>query len=233
MVYECEKCGTALPAGVLKCPKCGEGFDEAVPQDAEVAVRDGQPKSKASDFTPPTSQSTFFDQSTPTTSKPNGAKLSPGHIILAIICWPVGLIWIIVYIWQHPTLVVKTKLLLIGLVAATVLIIAETINFQEGNNPLRQQNAKVNSVTMPPSIQKPNLKIHIPLAQPDKIVVQPIVKQAQRETTVADLFAAIDDDNASKVNRMLTLNPKLLYSVGSPNPGFGMPPLIYSLEKLG
>jgi hypothetical protein len=36
MVYECEKCGTALPSGVIACPQCGEAFDEAVPTDAEV-----------------------------------------------------------------------------------------------------------------------------------------------------------------------------------------------------
>jgi len=35
MVYECEQCDNALPGGVFKCPKCGESFDEAVPQDAE------------------------------------------------------------------------------------------------------------------------------------------------------------------------------------------------------
>ena len=56
MVYECEQCGSALPAGVLKCPKCGEGFDEAVPQDAEVPVRGWQPKSKDLGFPSPTSQ---------------------------------------------------------------------------------------------------------------------------------------------------------------------------------
>ena len=36
MVYECEKCGAALPSGVIACPKCGEAFDEVVPTDAEV-----------------------------------------------------------------------------------------------------------------------------------------------------------------------------------------------------
>jgi hypothetical protein len=46
MVYECEECGAALPATVLACPKCGKGFDEAVPSDAETSVRGWQPKPK-------------------------------------------------------------------------------------------------------------------------------------------------------------------------------------------
>ncbi len=46
MVYECEVCGSALPTGVLACPKCGEGFDEAVPEDAEVPKRGWQAKSE-------------------------------------------------------------------------------------------------------------------------------------------------------------------------------------------
>lgn len=57
MVYECEQCDNALPAGVFKCPKCGESFDEAVPQDAEVSVRGWQPKSKDLGFSAPTLQS--------------------------------------------------------------------------------------------------------------------------------------------------------------------------------
>lgn len=65
MVYECEQCGTALPASVLSCPKCGEGFDEAVPQDAEMPVRGWQPKSEASVFSPPTSQSEAKTPATP------------------------------------------------------------------------------------------------------------------------------------------------------------------------
>ena len=42
MVYECENCKTALPARVLNCPKCGEGFDKPVPQDAEVPAHGWQ-----------------------------------------------------------------------------------------------------------------------------------------------------------------------------------------------
>ncbi len=34
MVYECDRCASALPAGVSACPCCGEKFDEAVPPDA-------------------------------------------------------------------------------------------------------------------------------------------------------------------------------------------------------
>ena len=47
MVYECEKCKSALPAGVLACPKCGEVFEEVVPQDAEAPAPGWQPKSEA------------------------------------------------------------------------------------------------------------------------------------------------------------------------------------------
>ena len=36
MVYECDQCGTALPPGVVSCPKCGERFSDAVPPDAKT-----------------------------------------------------------------------------------------------------------------------------------------------------------------------------------------------------
>lgn len=47
MIYECETCGTTLPAGVSACPKCGEHFDEAVPHDAEAPKRGWQAKSES------------------------------------------------------------------------------------------------------------------------------------------------------------------------------------------
>ena len=34
MVYECDQCNAALPAGVHACPHCGENFEDAVPADA-------------------------------------------------------------------------------------------------------------------------------------------------------------------------------------------------------
>ena len=34
MVYECDQCSAALPAGAHACPRCGEAFEEAVPPDA-------------------------------------------------------------------------------------------------------------------------------------------------------------------------------------------------------
>ncbi len=34
MVYECDQCSAALPAGVFACFQCGEKFEEAVPADA-------------------------------------------------------------------------------------------------------------------------------------------------------------------------------------------------------
>ena len=46
MIYECEKCGTALRARALNCLKCGESFDQPVPLDAEVPMRGWQPKSQ-------------------------------------------------------------------------------------------------------------------------------------------------------------------------------------------
>ena len=49
MIYECEKCNTALPAGVLACPECGEAFEQPVPQDADVPKRGWQPKAQKND----------------------------------------------------------------------------------------------------------------------------------------------------------------------------------------
>ena len=46
MVYQCEKCGSALPAGAQACPNCGDNFDEVVPPDAEVPRRGWQAKSE-------------------------------------------------------------------------------------------------------------------------------------------------------------------------------------------
>ena len=34
MVYECDECSAALPAGIFACPRCGASFEEAVPADA-------------------------------------------------------------------------------------------------------------------------------------------------------------------------------------------------------
>lgn len=46
MVYQCEKCGAALPAGAQACPNCGGNFDEVVPPDDEVPKRGWQAKSE-------------------------------------------------------------------------------------------------------------------------------------------------------------------------------------------
>lgn len=54
MVYECENCGAALSAGVLVCSKCGEGFDKAVPSDADVLKRRWRKKAKTSGTASPT-----------------------------------------------------------------------------------------------------------------------------------------------------------------------------------
>jgi len=39
VVYECDKCGRALPPGVKACQSCGEKFDHAVQADPEVLSR--------------------------------------------------------------------------------------------------------------------------------------------------------------------------------------------------
>ncbi len=44
MIYECEQCGTALPPAAVACPKCGEAFEEPVPQDAVVRKSGWKPK---------------------------------------------------------------------------------------------------------------------------------------------------------------------------------------------
>lgn len=46
MVYQCEKCGSALPSGAQACPNCGDNFDEVVPPDAEVPRHGWQAKSE-------------------------------------------------------------------------------------------------------------------------------------------------------------------------------------------
>ncbi len=46
MVYQCEKCSSALPAGAQACPNCGDSFDEAVPPDAKVPGRGWQAKAE-------------------------------------------------------------------------------------------------------------------------------------------------------------------------------------------
>ncbi len=65
MVYECEECGADLPAGVLACPKCGKGFDEGVPPDAETPARGWQPKSEAAVSSPTDLQSEIRNPATP------------------------------------------------------------------------------------------------------------------------------------------------------------------------
>ncbi len=39
MIYECDKCQAALPAGIMFCPRCGDQFEEAVPGDAQLPNR--------------------------------------------------------------------------------------------------------------------------------------------------------------------------------------------------
>ena len=51
MVYECEECGSALSAGVVICMKCGNTFEEAVPQDAEMLKRGWQYRTEVNSST--------------------------------------------------------------------------------------------------------------------------------------------------------------------------------------
>lgn len=69
MVYECEKCGAALPAGALACPKCGDDFDEAVPQDAKVQKRGWRPKTEADSSFQPSDEATSSAISPETVAK--------------------------------------------------------------------------------------------------------------------------------------------------------------------
>jgi len=39
VIYECDKCQSALPPNKTQCPRCGEMFDEPVPPDAEAPVK--------------------------------------------------------------------------------------------------------------------------------------------------------------------------------------------------
>lgn len=36
MLYECDQCGSVLPANSTSCSRCGKAFDRAVPSDAET-----------------------------------------------------------------------------------------------------------------------------------------------------------------------------------------------------
>lgn len=52
-VYECGTCEAALPPGVRACLKCGEQFEEAVPDDAVVPPRGFTMRSDAPEILPP------------------------------------------------------------------------------------------------------------------------------------------------------------------------------------
>jgi len=41
MVYECEHCEAVLGPGLMACPRCGQAFDEPVPEDAILADEEG------------------------------------------------------------------------------------------------------------------------------------------------------------------------------------------------
>lgn len=54
MVYECDKCKTALPSGAKFCPKCGAIFKGVVPADAEAAGLGFTPRPASSAAVPHT-----------------------------------------------------------------------------------------------------------------------------------------------------------------------------------
>lgn len=70
MVYQCEKCEAALPPGVLSCPKCGDTFEEAVPQDAEIPNRGWQAKPEALVSPSVASTSSVYSPVTPEPREP-------------------------------------------------------------------------------------------------------------------------------------------------------------------
>lgn len=71
MIYECEECGSTLTAGILACSKCGQVFDEAVPQDAEAPKRGWQSKSLTTSSLPSVQL---------TASAPSSATASPPEV---------------------------------------------------------------------------------------------------------------------------------------------------------
>ena len=79
MVYECEDCGSALPAGVKACVKCGSLFEEAVPQDAETATRGWQPKT-AGDSSSQLSADPGYSEVTPETTQATLEQPDPAYI---------------------------------------------------------------------------------------------------------------------------------------------------------
>lgn len=116
MVYQCEKCEAALPPSVLSCPQCGDSFDEAVPQDAEVPKRGWQAKSGSVTSPPinpeppvnPTSPSVAITkphitplQATPT-APARQKNTKAVNVVLAIFFWPITLPLGILYIIALP-----------------------------------------------------------------------------------------------------------------------------------
>ena len=148
MVYECEKCEAALPAGVLNCPNCGEGFDEPVPQDAETPARGWQLKSELRGSSSATSElqpDRFISPAQVTTNapQPKKGKVPVWLIIVAFVFLPITLLYLIclavVQIWKHPTWSVRTKSLLTVLVAAAVVVVPVVGSVQDAQNQVTQQ----------------------------------------------------------------------------------------------
>ncbi len=118
MIYECEQCETALPSGALACPKCGEVFEDAVPQDAVVRKSGWKPKTEQH-FTIPAAPpvDTIATEPYPdyilpdeprktNTSKAPHANQHSSYwtfTALGLLLWPVGVIVGIVFLTK-PTL---------------------------------------------------------------------------------------------------------------------------------
>ncbi len=157
--------------------------------------------------------------------KPKAKRITPGVIIFAVLCWPVGLIGLMVLIWQHPTWQIKTKALLVGLIVATVAVTAETINIKEGNNQAPSKSA----TAIPVASQTPAIGGRLE----DQKVTMPALpaKHLRKEASISEFYNAIHNNNADKVNRMLRSNPELMSALSSQQAGFGNNPLIEALNN--
>lgn len=137
MVYECDQCKSALSAGSLNCPKCGEQFENAVPPDAEVPRSGFTP---VASHTPP-EPITHIPQSaiSPTPklvlSKPSLIH-NPFLIIVSLLfCFPVGL----VFVWTNPLWSQKIRVVVTGGWVACVLLYLALIGSIANNSSSQTQ----------------------------------------------------------------------------------------------
>lgn len=124
MDYECDQCGAVLAPGTNFCPKCGQKFDQPVP---ETSPSEAPPPS----YTPPPQPATTPPPSpafAPPYQQPYSqvpltrpVPLSQNAIFIALcclFCFPVGLI----LLWVHPAWQRQTKIIGTCLIVAPFLI---------------------------------------------------------------------------------------------------------------